>query len=191
MVKRFKAGRWSIGFLLFLLAGCASTADGRGAPASVGDGLARKQRFVKPPDAELRQRLTPIQYHVTQEDGTEPPYRNEYWNHHEAGLYVDIVTGEPLFVSLDKYDSHTGWPSFTRPVAPEHVVERPDHSQGYLRREVRSAAGSSHLGHIFEDGPKPAGLRYCINSAALRFIPLAELATQGYGDYRSRFGGLR
>jgi methionine-R-sulfoxide reductase len=143
--------------------------------------------YVKPPDSELRQRLTPMQYQVTQQDGTEPPYRNEYWDNHAVGLYVDIVTGQPLFVSVDKYDSHTGWPSFTRPIAPDSMIERPDYKLGYLRREVRSTGGDSHLGHIFEDGPRPTGLRYCINSAALRFIPLGDLEAQGYGGYRSRF----
>jgi peptide methionine sulfoxide reductase msrA/msrB len=143
--------------------------------------------YVKPSDSELRQRLTPMQYKVTQQDETEQPYRNEYWDNHAAGLYVDIVTGQPLFVSVDKYDSKTGWPSFTRPIAPGSMVERPDYKLGYLRREVRSTGGDSHLGHIFEDGPRPAGLRYCINSAALRFIPLGDLEAQGYGSYRSRF----
>jgi methionine-R-sulfoxide reductase len=143
--------------------------------------------FVRPADSELRQRLTPIQYQVTQQEGTEPPYRNPYWDNHAAGLYVDIVTGQPLFLSVDKYDSKTGWPSFTRPVAPDSVVERADYKLGYLRREVRSSGGDSHLGHIFEDGPRPTGLRYCINSAALRLIPLGDLEAQGYGGYRSRF----
>jgi peptide methionine sulfoxide reductase msrA/msrB len=143
--------------------------------------------YVKPSDSELRKRLTPMQYQVMQQDGTEPPYRNDYWDNHAAGLYVDVVTGQPLFVSVDKYDSKTGWPSFTRPVAPESVVERPDYRLGYLRREVRSTGGHSHLGHIFEDGPRPTGLRYCINSAALRFIPLGDLKTNGYGSYLSRF----
>jgi methionine-R-sulfoxide reductase len=172
--------------MVLLIAGCAHSGTG-GAPAGVALPAADKRTYVKPSDAELRQRLTPMQYKITQQDGTEPSYRNEYWDTHEPGLYVDVVTGEPLFVSVDKYDSNTGWPSFTRPLSPEHVVERQDRKLGYLRREVRSAGGDSHLGHIFEDGPKPSGLRYCINSAALRFIPLGELEAQGYGAYRSRF----
>lgn len=159
---------------ILLVAGCAAQVA---APA---------QTFVKPPDGELRQRLTPTQYQITQQDGTEPAYQNEYWNNHAEGLYVDVVTGQPLFVSADKYDSKTGWPSFTRPIAPGSVVERADYKLGYLRREVRSTGGDSHLGHIFEDGPKPTGLRYCINSAALRFIPLADLEAKGYGAYRSQ-----
>jgi methionine-R-sulfoxide reductase len=152
-----------------------------------GAPVAEKKEFTKPSDTELRQRLSPLQYQVTQQEGTEPPYHNEYWDNHEPGLYVDIVTGEPLFVSTDKYDSHTGWPSFTRPISPEKVVERKDYKLGYLRKEVRSAIGDSHLGHVFDDGPRPTGLRYCMNSAALRFIPLKNLDAEGYGAYKARF----
>jgi peptide methionine sulfoxide reductase msrA/msrB len=149
------------------------------------------RKYAKPSDAELRARLNSTQYAVTQHEKTEAPYRNAYWDNHEAGLYVDIVTGEPLFLSIDKYDSHTGWPSFTRPLAPERLVERPDDNLPYRRTEVRSILGDSHLGHVFNDGPPPIGLRYCLNSAALKFIPLTDLEAQGYGAYRPLFGDAR
>lgn len=145
--------------------------------------------YTKPTDDALRTALTPEQFTVTQQCGTEPPFRNAYWDNHEAGLYVDIVSGEPLFASTDKFDSGTGWPSFTKPVA-ENVTEHADNAYGMRRVEVRSKHGDSHLGHVFPDGPRAAGgMRYCINSASLRFIPVADLEKEGYAEYAHLFGG--
>lgn len=131
--------------------------------------------------------MTPMQFHVTQECGTEPPFNNEFWNSKKPGIYVDIVSGEPLFSSLDKFDSGTGWPSFIKPLEDDNIVKKMDHSHGMIREEVRSKKANSHLGHVFEDGPAPTGLRYCINSAALRFIPVEDLAEEGYGEYEKLF----
>ena len=141
----------------------------------------------KPQDPALVEKLTPIQYQVTQCSATEPPFRNEFWDHHEPGIYVDVVSGEPLFSSRDKFDSGTGWPSFTKPIVQENVTEHRDVSHFMVRTEVRSAGGDWNLGHVFDDGPGPMGLRYCINSASLRFIPVARLEAEGYGRFLPLF----
>jgi methionine-R-sulfoxide reductase len=147
--------------------------------------------FKKPDESELKQKLTPIQYQVTQHEGTEQPFRNAYWDNHDAGIYVDIVSGEPLFSSNDKYDSGTGWPSFTKPLVAENIKTKTDRSLFMSRTEVRSAHADSHLGHLFDDGPKPTGQRYCMNSASMRFIPVAKLAEEGYGEYLKLFEGAK
>ncbi len=141
-----------------------------------------------PKDADLRQRLTPEQYHVTKENGTEPPFRNEFWDNHRAGIYVDRISGEPLFSSLDKFESGTGWPSFTKPLVKENVLEKTDGTLGMARTEVRSKNGEAHLGHLFDDGPADkGGMRYCLNSASLRFVPAEKLQGEGYGEFLPLF----
>ena len=159
------------------------------AAANRANGAAGKEwrMFQKPSDEELRAKLSGMQYDVTQHEGTEPPFRNEYWDNKEEGIYVDVVSGEPLFSSREKYDSGTGWPSFWRPLEKDNVVEKTDKKLWMTRTEVRSKHGDSHLGHVFPDGPRPTGLRYCMNSASMRFIPVDRLEAEGYGEYKKLF----
>ena len=186
-----RPGRTTRALLLALTASVAAAGVSRASAQAPARSVNRDRKvttpFHKPSDTELQQKLTPMQYRVTQHEGTEPAFRNEYWDNHEAGIYVDVVSGEPLFSSLDKYDSGTGWPSFTRPLVPENIKTKTDRTLFMERVEVRSAHADSHLGHLFDDGPRPTGLRYCMNSASMRFIPVRELAAQGYGEYVKLF----
>lgn len=190
-IRPFKRVFSAILLTSMISAGAAAGVNAQGMSAGESErGSDREgfwQHFTRPSDKELRKQLDALQYRVTQENGTEPPFQNIFWDNHKEGIYVDIVSGEPLFSSRDKFDSGTGWPSFTQPLCAEHIVEHEDNNLGVSRVEVRSKLADSHLGHVFEVGPEPTGLRYCINSAALRFIPVDHLQEKGYGDFLGLF----
>ncbi len=176
------------GFVFFSRAQGGKETDAPAAKvADTGPAFTPSPNGEKTSDAELRAKLTPLQYEVTQKSGTERPFNNAYNGNHRAGIYVDVISGEPLFSSLDKFESGTGWPSFTKPIAKENVIEKTDRTFGIPRTEVRSRKSDSHLGHVFDDGPQPSGMRYCMNSAALRFVPVEKLQEEGYGQYLALF----
>jgi len=196
MVARLLRSPWLAAAAVAAMFGTATSANAQASAARASSqpvantaitGARWMTDFKKPSDAELKKELTPLQYQVTQHEATERPFQNEFWNNHEAGIYVDVVSGEPLFSSLDKYESGTGWPSFTKPLEPANVKTKTDRSLLMERTEVRSKHADSHLGHLFDDGPQPTGLRYCMNSASMRFIPVGKLAEEGYGQYLSLF----
>ena len=196
MVARIVRSRWLVAAAIAMMLGAATGVNAQSNARSGAQPVAANKAktgarwltdFKKPSDADLKKQLTPLQYQVTQHEATERPFQNEFWDNHEAGIYVDVVSGEPLFSSLDKYDSGTGWPSFTKPLEASNVKTKTDRSLLMERTEVRSAHADSHLGHVFDDGPAPTGLRYCMNSASMRFIPVSKLVEQGYGQYLPLF----